>query len=169
VKAQGGDEERRMQAATAAIMAAESDGTPDPDLLTQPYTDTGNAERLVELHGRDIRFCPETKKWLMWDSFRWNSQDTRRVKVLAKRTIRLMYAQAAGIEDADIKEKAERHARKSESAAGIAALLSCAEYEDGILISASELDRNPYLLNFLNGTLDLRSNELRGHWGGPLG
>src|SRR5216684_2910853 len=39
----------------------------EPDLLCYPYTDTGNAERLVHLFGAQIRYCPEMKKWLVWD------------------------------------------------------------------------------------------------------
>jgi len=133
------------------------------DLLYQPYTDTGNAERLVALYGRDIRFCTQMKTWLVWDGLRWNSEDMRRVKVLAKRTMREMYVQAAGIERADIKEAAEKHARKSESSASIHSMLTCAEYEEGVPVSAEALDRNNYLLNFLNGTLDLATGRIRAH------
>jgi putative DNA primase/helicase len=135
----------------------------EPNLLSQPHTDTGNAERLVLLCGRDIRFCAEFKRWLVWDRQRWNSEDTRRVKMLAKRVTRTMYAQAAGIERKEDRQVAEQHARKSESAAAINAMLVCAEYEGGVPISASDLDQNPFLVNFLNGTLDLREGRLREH------
>jgi putative DNA primase/helicase len=131
--------------------------------LHQPYTDTGNAERLVELHGSDIRFCSETKKWLVWDGHRWNAEDAREVKVLAKQTIRQMYVVAAAIGNAEIKEAAEKHARRSESASSIHAMLTCAEYEPGIRVRIRDLDQNKYLLNVLNGTLDLRTGELRKH------
>src|SRR5258706_10087409 len=66
-----------------------------PDLLHFPHTDTGNAERLVRLYGSDIRFCVETKKWMVWDGRRWNSEDTRRVKPLFKKTMRETHRQAA--------------------------------------------------------------------------
>jgi len=132
-------------------------------LVSQPFTDTGNAERLVALHGRVIRFCPEMKKWLVWDGLRWNSEDSRRIKLHAKKTMREMYSQAAAIPDKDLREAAEKHARKSESAAGIHAMLSCAEYEEGIPVSPSELDQHPYLLNFKNGTLDLKTGALYAH------
>ena len=68
-------------------------GATVPSLVCQPYTDTGNGERLVSLYGCDIRFCLETKKWLTYDGRRWITEDSRRVKRLAKRTMRLMYAQ----------------------------------------------------------------------------
>ena len=133
------------------------------DLLHQPYTDTGNAERLVALHGANIRFCSETKSWLVWDGRRWNAKDTRQVKVLAKQTIRQMYVMAAAIGSVEIKEAAEKHARRSESASSIHSLLSCAEYEGDIPVEIGDLDQNKYLLNVLNGTLDLRTGELREH------
>ena len=133
-----------------------------PNLLIQPHTDTGNAERLIATYGRDILFCAEMKKWLVWDGRRWNSEDTRRVKLFAKLTMREMYKQAATLEKSR-KEAAERHARRSESAKGIAAMLTCAEYEGRGPISAAELDHLPLLLNFLNGTLDLKADRFREH------
>jgi putative DNA primase/helicase len=150
---------------------AESAGgwTPDANsgrahnLLSQPFTDTGNAERLIALYGRDIRFCAETKKWFVWDGRRWNSEDTRRIKMLAKQTTRHLYAAAAGIDDAEIREATEKFARKSESASAIQAMLTCAEYEEGVPIRVSELDQNTFLLNCLNGTLDVTTGELREH------
>ena len=134
-----------------------------PNLLDFPHTDTGNAERLVRLYGSDIRFCPEAKKWLAWDGRRWNSEDTRHVKRLFKKTMRETHRQAADISDDPQRKAAESHARRSEAAAMISAALTCAEYEDGIRVSASDLDAHPYLLSCKNGTLDLRTGQLREH------
>lgn len=134
-----------------------------PDLLRFPHTDTGTAERLVQLYGSDIRFCAETKKWLVWDGRRWSSGDTRKVKRLLKKTIREYYRQAADIEDRGNRETAERHARKSESAAMINAALTCAEYEERATASVNDFDTNLFLLNCQNGTLDLRAGQLRAH------
>jgi hypothetical protein len=46
------------------------------NLLRYPQTDTGNAERLVALYGHSIRFCPDWKKWLVWDCTRWKPDTT---------------------------------------------------------------------------------------------
>ncbi len=133
------------------------------DLVKFPHTDTGNAERLVSLHGGDIRFCPEIKRWLYWDGQRWRLDDSRQVKKLFKKTIRETYRQATDVEKADHREALERHARKSESAAAINAAVTCAEYEEGISIPAHLWDDTPDLLNCKNGTLDLRTGQLRPH------
>lgn len=42
-------------------------------------------------------------------------------------------------------------------------MLTCAEYEKEIPVSINQLDQDPFLLNCLNGTLDLRTGELREH------
>lgn len=34
-------------------------------------TDTGNSKIFAHRHGQDVRFCHDSKKWLMWDGRRW--------------------------------------------------------------------------------------------------
>ena len=162
-------ESARVGAATSGERLSAGEGKTElPDLLDLPYTDTGNAERLIRLYGEDIRFCSEMKKWLVWDGLRWSFEDTRRVKMLQKKTMRLMHAQAAEITGPEKRGAAEKHSRKSESAASISAALTCAEYEAGIPISANAMDRQPFLLNFNNGTFDFVAGHLRQHRRGDL-
>lgn len=137
--------------------AAGTDGGDDLDLLSQPLTDSGNGERLVAMFGRDLRFCKEMKKWLVWDGRRWVIDDWRAVHLKAKRMARELYARAVGYPDKS------KWARSSESRAAIVAMLECASGETGIPVSANELDQHPYLLNCLNGVVDLRTGELLPH------
>ena len=62
-----------------------------------PCTDLGNAERLVALHGRNLRHCAEWGQWLTWDGKRWLVGNEAVVHQWAKDTARLMreMAQAA--------------------------------------------------------------------------
>ena len=39
------------------------------------FTNSTNAERLVRDHGRDIRYNPAWKKWLVWNGSRWAIDD----------------------------------------------------------------------------------------------
>jgi putative DNA primase/helicase len=34
-------------------------------------TDLGNAKRLVDSYGKDIRYCIQMKSWLIWDGKKW--------------------------------------------------------------------------------------------------
>jgi putative DNA primase/helicase len=54
-------------------------------------------------------------------------------------------------------------ALKSEGAPRINAMLDLARSEPGIPILPNEFDRDPWLLNCWNGTLDLRTGQLREH------
>lgn len=42
-------------------------------------------------------------------------------------------------------------------------MVSLAQSEPGVPTSPDQLDRNPYLLNCLNGTIDLKTGDLRPH------
>lgn len=66
-------------------------GTP---VTAYHLTDFGNAERLVDLHGKDLKFCHPFNKWLIWDGYRWTDDETGRLKRLCKSVIRGMYAEA---------------------------------------------------------------------------
>jgi putative DNA primase/helicase len=64
----------------------------------------------------------------------------------------------------EFKHAVEKHARKAESAKGRRDALDCLSAEQGdIQISESDLDTNPYLLNCLSGTIDLRDGSIHAH------
>ena len=130
---------------------------------TYHLTDLGNAERLVALHGQDLRYCHPWGKWLVWDGKRWQEDGTAEVMRRAKETVRLMYAEAANIEDKADREALINFAMRSEQSGRLAAMISLAASEEGIPILPKDLDRDPWLLNVANGTIDLRTGELRPH------
>jgi len=82
-------------------------------------TDLGNAERLVSLHGQELRYCHPWSRWLVWDGRRWKIDDTAEVKRRAKEVIRLMYAEASNIEDKTDRQALVNFAMKSEQNARI--------------------------------------------------
>jgi len=150
-------------AAPPGATAGEPQSTGLHDLLLYPYTDSGNGERLAALYQDEIAFCVEMGKWLVWDGRRWAVDDSDQVGQKAKAMARLLVAQAAGIVDKDERKIAEKWARKSESHVGIMAALKRAVGEPRLPVHVTDLDRHPYLLNCLNGTVNLRSGEVLPH------
>lgn len=131
-------------------------------------TDTGNAERLVALHGRDLRYCHPWGKWLVWDGRRWQEDAQAAIKHRAKLTALSIYLEAAAITDPSDAAQARRKdlsgwARKSEGRDRREAMVALAQSEPGIPVMPQELDADHWLLNVENGTLDLRTGELREH------
>ena len=126
-------------------------------------TDYGNAERLVDLHGADLCYSFPRKKWYYWDEKRWVEDNTGEVFRRAKETVRRIYIEAAEIIN-DIKREATINwALRSESEIRIKAMIQLTESEPSIPITPEHFDSDPWLLNCLNGTLDLRTAELRPH------
>lgn len=128
------------------------------------YTELTNAEKLVRKFGTHLRFCGQMGKFITWRGGRWQLDDTGRVSRFAKQIARSIWADVPRAGDIGIDPKElVKHATHSESAAGISAMLKLVATEAEIVVHAVELDANPWLLNCLNGTVDLRTGELRPH------
>lgn len=148
--------------------AERAEGTGSDGFTPRPTTDLGNAERFVSQHGKRVRFVATWEKWLVWDGTRWRIDSTREVWRLAKKTVRAIYGEVAKLAkepdaDADEIEELSAWAKASEKRERIAAMLALAANEEGVAIDHSVLDADPWALNCLNGTIDLRSGELRAH------
>lgn len=135
-----------------------------------PYamTDLGNAERLVAYHGDEIRWDAARKVWRVWDGRRWAVDDALEVNRRAADTARRIRQEAAAAPASncngrDLGRDLFSHAVKSESRDRLAAMQEVAKARPGIAISAVALDSDPWVLNVLNGTLDLLTGTLRPH------
>ncbi len=123
-------------------------------------TDLGNAGRLVAHHGDDLRYCYPWGVWLIWDSRRWAVDETGEIHRRAKQTVKGIYREASEAEEKR-REELAKHALRSEAEARIQAMISLAKSEVPIMPQA--LDASPWLLNTTNGTVNLRTGELRDH------
>ena len=124
-------------------------------------TDMGNAERFVSCHGNDVRYCYPWSKWLVWTGVRWERDEAGKMHRLAKKTVRSIYGEASAAEDEGVRKAIAQHATRSEAEARIKAMLELAKSE--VPVSPDELDATPWLLNAPNGTVDLRTGELKPH------
>jgi putative DNA primase/helicase len=126
-------------------------------------TDTGNAERLVARCRDRIRYCTPRKKWLLWDGKRWAWDLKNEIEQLGKSTVRAIYAEAEHARDPDAAEATAKHAAHSEKRERRAAMIALAQSEAGIPVLPQELDADPWAFNCANGTIDLRTGQLRAH------
>ena len=128
-----------------------------------PLTQAGNAERLIERFGEDLRYCHTWAKWLLWDGRRWMPDNKERVEILALQTVRYICKEAGVEDDGDRHRALLSHAKRSEKAAELAALMTLAQSMPRIAVTSAEFDQDPYLLNCQNGTVDLRTGVLLKH------
>lgn len=135
----------------------------DAELARRPLTDMGNGERLVARHGNVIRYCHPWSKWLPWDGRRWVIDQSGCVRRLAKASVRRIYSEACTLADDDKRKALIAWGLKSESRDRVSAMMDMASVEPGIPILTDEMDRDGWLLNCANGTVDLHTGGLREH------
>jgi putative DNA primase/helicase len=133
------------------------------DVAHEPHTDLGNAKRLVAAHGKQLRYIPPWKKWLLWDGMRWARDVTMQHARHAKEIARGITEQARGMPDGEAKKAMLNAARRAESAPGIRGMLELAGTELGVVLDPVELDADPDVLNTQTGVLDLETGVLWPH------
>jgi putative DNA primase/helicase len=133
----------------------------EPSAADFRLTDLGNAERLVAQHGADIRYAPGIG-WLAWDGRRWRRDTDGEPIRRAKQMVRAMYSEAADLAD-DERRALIKWTVASESEARLRAAVKLAETERAVIVDADALDADGWLFNVANGTIDLRTGELREH------
>jgi len=127
-------------------------------------TDTTNAERFASIHGGNARYCHAWRKWLVWDNRRWVLDASGQVMRLAKLVARSIYTEAASPDvSGGTAQALAKWAAASERRDRLNAMLALAESEQPIPISVDSLDREPWLFNVENGTINLRKGELWPH------
>lgn len=154
----------KVVAALAPAEAPEATDTPPaapvPTGTFRALSDLGNAERLADACRDKLRWV-DGLEWLVWDGQRWKrdtSYEVQRLAVAAIRGIvREINSHPAGA------DRTAKHALKSESANGIANALKLLRGLPGIAHPVGDFDRDPWLLNCENGTIDLRTGTLRAH------
>lgn len=132
-------------------------------------TDLGNAERLVHAHGADLRYCAQVGAWLVWDGKRFCRDETGGaiIRQVAQEVIR-QAEQDALLVEGPRREILMKHLLRSEALGKLEAMVELAKSQPGVPALFDSFDADPSILNLQNGTLDLRTFELRKHNRGDL-
>ena len=157
-----------------------------PATLYRP-SDVGNAARLVDRFGADVRWCDvaQGEGWLVWDGKRWAPDAMRRVDSLSRQVAVDVVTYAADLQQraraaaaamgqtatpalqrslALLRTEAKawaQWARQSEMQAHLLAVAKVARTD--VAIRHDELDADHWALNAQNGIVDLRTDALRPH------
>ena len=124
-------------------------------------TEVGNAERLVDRQGDNLRYCIEYEEWLIWNGSTWEKDQKKYVERIALKTFREMYKEAADVEEDSRRQDLAKWAKSSERSSTF--LNSIARAEAMIPVTQSELNANKMLLNCKNGVVDLQKGKLIEH------
>ena len=128
------------------------------------FTDATNAARLMKEHKRDIRYFPAWKKWLVWNGKHWETDEGGAlVHEKGLETVRNIYDELSKTDDYRERNEIENFGIISESVRRREAMIKTAQYIKELNIKADDLDKNPYLLNVRNGTINVLSGEFFEH------
>lgn len=114
------------------------------------------AHRLAAAHGHRMMFV-HSVGWHYWTGTHWAEDDRGRAEQAVVGVLRDALAGSYG----DKKLRAD--VAKCETANGVAGVLKLAQSIEVFAATVADLDVDPYLLNCANGTLDLRTRQVREH------
>jgi P4 family phage/plasmid primase-like protien len=121
--------------------------------------DMGNGQRLIDRHGTNMRYVTEYRKderWVIWNGRQWVRDKAGQTREWGKDIVTSMRYEAMEVNDDDRKKLLLRHSSASASAPKISHMLLSASTEPGMAIEPSTFDRDPWLINCMNGTINLR-------------
>lgn len=134
--------------APPAVPPAPATVTAEP--LTYTETDDGNALRLVDAHGRTIRYCPQRGAWLTWNGARWRWDEAGVVRELARAVARNLPEEHVS----------RRHRSTSLSRRAIESMTALAQSDPRTVTHLADLDAASYELNTPGGVVNLRTGTL---------
>lgn len=132
---------------------------------TRPCTDMGNAERLVDQFGTEIKYCHPFKSWFIWSypEGRWKQDVNGTIFRISKDVTRRILVEASKWNDVDAGKKFAAWAFQCENRTHQEGMITLAQYDKSVIISPEELDRDDFLFNLRNGTFNLKTFELQPH------
>ncbi len=136
----------------------------------RPYamTDLGAGERFAFMWSDTAKYDTGRNGWLVWDGKRFKPDSILEVNRLAAETARAIKKEAAAMPTETDEQRKQASALfgfslKMESRERMTAMIDVARFQPGVAVSPDELDKNTFLLNCENGTLDLCTGTLRPH------
>jgi putative DNA primase/helicase len=123
-------------------------------------TDLGNTLRFARLMRDRVRYAADENRWYVWDGNRWAVDITNQVLELTTEVIDDIRHHAFVVDGTD-RAAWIRWAQQSEALVKRRAMLDGAKGHPDLVVTADQFDRDPWLLVVRNGTVDLRTGQLR--------
>lgn len=131
------------------------------------WSDVGNAERLIALHGKDLKYNVNDGKWYVWNGSYWEKDVNFKVDNLYRSVLRRFQSTIPTIDLVDenetkkAREKANAFVLRNETDGKIKATINQAKTFNNISFVESDMD--DYLLNTPKETINLRDLSQKQH------
>ena len=109
------------------------------------YTEGGASERLVALHGRNLKYDHYGKgRWLIWNGSYWRPDDTKQIKRFGRDLVQLLYEYEKELpggneSERNLKKALKKFAKKCDTNNSIEAIIRLAAAYEGIAINGHDV------------------------------
>ncbi len=125
--------------------------------------DLYHARRFIEFYGKHTRYCRKLEKFLTWNGRHWTPDETGQVWQWVTRAASQAY-QADFTSASDHERlRLNKWLARAETCGNIENALKQLRSQPEIIAEPNDFDRDPWLFNVNNGTIDLRTGKLREH------
>jgi len=124
-------------------------------------TDLWNSDNFVKAYKGKLLHCEEWNCWLIYRNGKWVRDNTNETLALGKKIILSYYYIASQIEDDKERNKLVKHALKSSTQRAINAMIELSKSD--LAVTPDDFDKDPYIINLKNGTLNLKTLEFWNH------
>lgn len=122
-------------------------------------TDVGNAERFEARFGKQLKYLPEEKSWLIHDGKRWTTSNAiSAVSNLAVEVVKSIYEEARDCENDMGRFHLGKWAYQSQMKSKIDPMIDLLAKK--LSVESNQFDTDPELVNCQNGIVNLRTAEL---------
>lgn len=125
--------------------------------------DTGNAQRFVDRFGPNYRYNFDNKCWMYFDNKTWLKDTKQIIKTQVDTLITEMKIEAAKELDKELVKSLTQNIKRLSSNNGKEAMLKEAMHLGSTPTINADFDKDNYLLNCLNGIVDLKKGILMPH------
>ena len=120
--------------------------------------DPGNANRLGLYFGEHLRYIKRLDAWRNWDGRRWNPSTKADLMRIARQVVTNTFIEVT-VSEEDQRAAHSQHANRSAAKSRMDNMMQVAIGDDKFWRDLNDFDHNPYLVNFLNGTVDIRNDK----------
>ena len=101
----------------------------EQSLIYFNFSDMGNAERLMAIYGKNIKYSPICTRWFIWSGKHWEIDNFGKIELLTKDVLRKLQADGDTLtEDHEkLKESVKKFVLRSETDGRVKAMINQAK------------------------------------------
>lgn len=144
-----------------AYSADEWEGGPEI-ILQRELNDNGNALRYVDRFNKHLRHT-STHGAIVWNTNHWERDELGLAQEMAKQTVESIMNEVKPEWPVEMVERHRKWQVTSGNEPRLRAMMKLGFSDPRVSMRFEDFDRDPWLLNVFNGTVDLRSGKLQKH------